>query len=368
MTSSVIYYPLLSRAWVYQERMLSTRVLHFGRYELFFECKSTIQCECGAIGFHGAGTETPIPLIKIEYADALSGYEQGYEACAQGKVDCRPASLQEQRYKAQMLEKVNYQGARLWRTMVSCYTALRLTKSKDRLPAFGGLARQMASKRKAKYLSGLWEDSLNDDLIWTMYTLSKLKNPRPEPRNAPTWSWASVESLAGVGYWDTILFTDLENEGFEERMPYIHYSRIESCNVVASAIDEFGHIASGELKISGLVIGGTLGRGIDTHDGEERIQHYVTCGDATLPIDSDYLLDEEGPNKVSPGTSVFCLCMSMLQIGQKDYLVSLVLKESLLLRGFFERIGTMKIAGHRNSVSPDSTIFRVAESRTVVII
>jgi hypothetical protein len=113
MTCSVTYYPLISRAWVYQGRMLSTRVSHFGRYELFFGCKSSILCECGAIRFHGAGIETPIPLIKIEYADALSAYEQGY--------------------KDETLESVKYQGAQLWRTMVSCYTALRLTKSKDRL-------------------------------------------------------------------------------------------------------------------------------------------------------------------------------------------------------------------------------------------
>lgn len=168
MTSSVTYYPLLSRAWVYQERMLSTRVLHFGQYKLFFECNSMIRCECGAIRFHGAGTETPVPLIKVEYAEALSGCSENY--------------------LGQALENVRYQGARLWRTMVSCYTALRLTKSKDQLPAFGGLARQMAAQRKSRYLAGLWEDSLNDDLLWTMYTTSKLKMPRPEPRNVPTWN------------------------------------------------------------------------------------------------------------------------------------------------------------------------------------
>jgi len=60
--STETYYPLLSRAWVYQERMLSTRVLHFGPYELFFECKSAIRCECGGLG----GNETPEALIKIE--------------------------------------------------------------------------------------------------------------------------------------------------------------------------------------------------------------------------------------------------------------------------------------------------------------
>ncbi|KAH5279393.1 hypothetical protein HBI23_050860 [Parastagonospora nodorum] len=348
MTSSEKYYPLLSRAWVYQERMLSTRVLHFGRYELFFECKSTIQCECGTIRFHGAGTETPVPLIKVGYAGALEAYDQ-----------C---------YKADALEKVQYHGARLWRSMVSCYTALRLTKSKDRLPAFGGLARQMASKRKTRYLAGLWEDALIDDSLWTLYTPSKLKCPRPEPRNAPTWSWASVESAAGVGYYDTILFTDLEDEGLEDRMPHVHYSKIEGCNVVGSAIDEFGGVASGELSISGLVVEGVLGQDVHMHEGDETFQHLVKFGDVTKPMDSDYLLAEKGSHQVRPGTKVCCLCMSMLQLGQKDYLFSLVLKESSLCTGRFERIGMMKIAGPRSCVHPDSTIFRGADVRTVTIV
>jgi hypothetical protein len=85
-TSSTKYYPLLSRAWVYQERMLSTRVLHFGKYELFFECKTNIRCECGAIRYHGGGTETPISLIKVEYAEALVGYLQGYKGQALANV------------------------------------------------------------------------------------------------------------------------------------------------------------------------------------------------------------------------------------------------------------------------------------------
>jgi hypothetical protein len=143
-TATETYYPLLSRAWVYQERMLSTRVLHFGRYEIFFECKSSIDCECGSIHNHGTGCETPVPLIKIEYADILSDYD---------------IPLDEQ-----SLADVHYHSARLWRTMVSCYTVLFLTKPFDRLPAIGGLARQIHSKRKSKYLAGLWEDTLQDDI------------------------------------------------------------------------------------------------------------------------------------------------------------------------------------------------------------
>jgi hypothetical protein len=252
-TSAAIYYPLLSRAWVYQERMLSTRVLHFGRYEMFFECKSNLQCECNSIRFHGGGFQTPIPLIKIEYADVLASYDLSQEGQAHADI--------------------HYQGASTWRTMVCCYTVLFLTKSKDRLPAIGGLARQMAAARKSKYLAGLWEESLPDDFLWRVTALSKLKRPRPYPPNAPTWSWASVETF--VDYWDTIMFTNIEEDVVKVRHPRKHFSVVEICEVQESAIDEFGSIAHGSLTISGLIAEGVLKREVESRNDEETIVHHV---------------------------------------------------------------------------------------------
>lgn len=39
-------FPLLTRGWTFQERMLSPSVLHFGTGELFFECLESYLCEC----------------------------------------------------------------------------------------------------------------------------------------------------------------------------------------------------------------------------------------------------------------------------------------------------------------------------------
>ena len=40
-------FPLFSRAWVYQERMLSRRVLYCNQNELQLECREGLVCECG---------------------------------------------------------------------------------------------------------------------------------------------------------------------------------------------------------------------------------------------------------------------------------------------------------------------------------
>jgi hypothetical protein len=38
--------PLLSRGWVYQERILSPRIVHFSELEVSFECSEEFRCQC----------------------------------------------------------------------------------------------------------------------------------------------------------------------------------------------------------------------------------------------------------------------------------------------------------------------------------
>lgn len=57
--------PLLSRAWVYQERLLSAR-------ELVFECQNGYACECGGISRY-SGLTSHNTSVKQEYRDALLG-------------------------------------------------------------------------------------------------------------------------------------------------------------------------------------------------------------------------------------------------------------------------------------------------------
>jgi hypothetical protein len=47
-TLEVEAFPLHSRAWAFQERLLATRVVQYTREELRWECKSDTKCECRA--------------------------------------------------------------------------------------------------------------------------------------------------------------------------------------------------------------------------------------------------------------------------------------------------------------------------------
>jgi len=146
--------PLLGRAWVFQERLLSPRMLHFCNGFLVFECMHQTITEDG---FYSRTTSQS----KIEHIRSLT------ESSESGL-------------------------ASKWRSIVEDYSWQNFTFERDRLPAIYGLSRQMASYRKDEYISGLWYRSILDDLAWR-------KPQRMNKRSlAPTWSWAKGDG--GIVY------------------------------------------------------------------------------------------------------------------------------------------------------------------------
>lgn len=64
-------FPLLKQAWVYQERLLSPRFLHFTPQELMFECGEGSSCECS----DAVDWDSPLTFVspKIRHVQALAG-------------------------------------------------------------------------------------------------------------------------------------------------------------------------------------------------------------------------------------------------------------------------------------------------------
>ena len=65
-------FPLFKRGWVFQERLLAPRVLHFGRQELWWECLERVHCECSGIFGERYGTGQEKFLSKLTHQEALS--------------------------------------------------------------------------------------------------------------------------------------------------------------------------------------------------------------------------------------------------------------------------------------------------------
>lgn len=143
-------WPLLTRAWVFQERRLSARVLHFGAEQLHWECNAAVLSEAGG---------------------------DDNEWMSSGDFKFIPKD-----------------SVTAWREAVEHYSKLELTYEKDRLPAISAVVKRMQATRKNDvYVAGMWQNSLLEDLSWQISLA-----PRSRARgNLPTWSWISVPNQVG---------------------------------------------------------------------------------------------------------------------------------------------------------------------------
>jgi hypothetical protein len=141
-----------SRGWVYQERILSRRIVEFSTSQIFFECQR-----------HSVG-EDGLPVMSIEKRLAAGRMLHGLES--------------------------------LWCGLIKGYTARSLTCADDRTMAIESLARYVAgrtdtpSTKEGMYCAGAWLGKSPCHLLW--YCSNGLATGGPSSR-APSWSWGSVD-------------------------------------------------------------------------------------------------------------------------------------------------------------------------------
>lgn len=155
---------LLKRGWVFQERLLSPRVLYFADKQVFWECFTEQRCETFPHGI------PPLCRSKSQYLSIITG--SGKIALAAEK---RPA----------------VEIAKEWEELVQEYTDCELTKASDRLHAIEGVADLFRKAFHDTYTFGLWRAELARQLSYYV------RSPREELSShyvAPSWSWASLQS------------------------------------------------------------------------------------------------------------------------------------------------------------------------------
>ena len=151
--------PLATRAWALQERLLSPRKLHFGREEVFWECRKSRYAEGGEFSL---GSVPSLFKIAVAQVDGNLTY-------------------------------------RHWYDLVEAYTTRSLTYQSDKLRAIAGLAKVCKGVLHAEYRAGLWLSDLHHSLNWRV--------PVDQRRAGinrsyfPSWSWANVQSAVTFADW-----------------------------------------------------------------------------------------------------------------------------------------------------------------------
>jgi hypothetical protein len=157
-------WPLLQRAWVYQERRLSPRIVHYGEHQIRWECKSAFLAEDGA-------SEKVEPL-----------HESFQQSTNSMNFKSSPSSPKD-----------------AWRKIVEEYTQMNLTYETDRLAAVAAVVKKEMQVRPADvYIAGMWKSTLLEDLAWASNIASGTSDYSRPPLCAPTWSWVSTR---GPTHW-----------------------------------------------------------------------------------------------------------------------------------------------------------------------
>jgi hypothetical protein len=121
--------PLFNRAWIVQERLLTRRVLHFGKDQVFWECRTDNYCEMFPDGLPALLRDSSTYLSKFIYDDFKS---------AAGSHDMRCGRLQHVRDR-DSTDKIDA----FWERLVTRYSRYALTKGTDKLVALAGMVQNM---------------------------------------------------------------------------------------------------------------------------------------------------------------------------------------------------------------------------------
>ena len=159
--------PLSRRGWVFQERILAQRVIHFGPSQIGWECK-----ELEALEMFPRGIPLMSGLSTMRKSDIFG--------------DLHPTTQDSGR------DLENFVG--VWQELVSAYSTCALSKEDDKLIAFLGIAKKFMQSRTDTYIAGMWEKTLMYDLAWNRPTWDIEDYPLSRTSSrAPSWSWASVD-------------------------------------------------------------------------------------------------------------------------------------------------------------------------------
>jgi hypothetical protein len=236
-------FPLSNRGWALQERLASSRILHYTAGELVWECKTLCQCQCGRIATQPAynNWDYRIKTLKSMFHSAFGNDGNGELLLS------------------------------MWKELIYHFSARKLTRDTDRLPAMSGLARLFQARNLGEYCAGLWSKDLASSLVWSVVELARWNN-RSTTYTAPTWSWASV--IEGV-MWTGSPPVDLQFGA--KNLSLKQAGRIEDVDCVSTGLDPTGNLSQGTLVLSGRITEAVVMVHQDPHapDDEHPYRFYI---------------------------------------------------------------------------------------------
>lgn len=237
--------PLVGRAWTYEERLLSKRIVNFGQ-SISWRCLDSHYL-LGDTGDHWFSPDEE--NVKSVRGEPLS-------------IALQPKRL-----------------LRRWHDLVTAYSTRSMYNEGDKLPAIAGIVQQIQPDNNPQaYVAGLWRSQLASDLLWCMPQYGT----KSSKWRAPSWSWAALNGL--VRFQDAADMVD----GTRILISDAKYNM-----KLKSELSPFGELRSASLHLTGKI--GRAERGL--------IAWKSPHGNAAVALE-EILCSPEDPSTISyVGTS-----------------------------------------------------------------
>lgn len=335
--------PLNTRAWTLQERVLSSRTLHYAADQVHWECRELLSSEARnppygrgldhstEDSFH-AGWLARISEDLLPIPGAINDSKHEYGSAVEDKL----YFADENDYP-----RSNHDS---WYGMVQVYTQRHLSRELDKLPALSGLANAYSKRHKGEYVGGLWSQDIVNGLLWYSRTSEPLQ--RPSNYRAPSWSWASVD---GPVDFFTI------NAGIVK--PYVEVEDVEAW-IELEGTDPYGRIKNGALSLRGAVREAYI-ETIEEEDSYEgsRMSVQILFDDISAigSITMDFPI---------PDGKVYCLLVASAYMSQSTKMDNnvVMLLESTGNENEFRRVG-YSVFFNKRDYTPNWTLRPTPESR-----
>lgn len=218
-SSEVLEQRVNTRAWVLQKLLLSRRILFFGERQVLWDCRSTRKAE---IWLPDAPIEDVTKLGRIDPLGRIDDLHLGCGNARDKPNDTRNAYL-------------------CWHDTVSKFTRCKISFPGDRLIALSAVPKEMLSVLKDEYIAGMWRRHLENELVWWgFFSLQPSSSLGPQIYRAPSWSWASAETVVVLGRQ----YKDCKVDSFIEVEDY-HLEYVTS--------DRIGLVSGGWLRLWGIL-------------------------------------------------------------------------------------------------------------------
>jgi hypothetical protein len=253
--------PIQSRAWTFQEYMLSPRILEYTSSQLKWMCRER--------EWHQEEKEKQLVDMYQLSLSLHGGFREG-ECCSIEKCE-------------------------IWMTLVWAYSGRALKFSADKLLAISALAELWNRQTGGdSYLAGLWHSHLPLGFLWI--------NEQPFQQQdhlyrAPSWSWASRNgSIAWHKHMLTIVDPDFK----------VNSSKVDLTHVEAP----YGTVSSASLTVQGHLVRGSLSSNVPSNFELEHIEA-IDLTNAEIFWDYDVL----GSSVAIP--EIFCLQICKFETKRK---------------------------------------------------